>query len=198
LIPTAGADIEGADARPYISGMTLRKLARMGHPVLLRVAEPVSAPGAPEVQALIDDMLQTMADAEGIGLAAPQVYAGLRLILATEIAERGQSAAAPVRVLINPELEPVGEEMESAFEGCLSIPELRGLVPRWRSVAYRAVDREGQPVAGTADGLFARILQHEVDHLDGILFPMRMRDLRHLTFTSELQHHAQWLREEAE
>jgi peptide deformylase len=178
--------------------MTLRKLARMGHPVLLRVAEPVRDVGAPEVQALIDDMLETMADAEGIGLAAPQVYAGLRIILATEITDRSEAANAPVRVLINPELEPVDDEIESGFEGCLSIPELRGLVPRWRSVAYRAMNREGRPVEGEAHGLFARILQHEVDHLDGILFPMRMQDLRHLAFTSELQHHAQWLREEAE
>jgi peptide deformylase len=176
--------------------MTLRKIARLGHPVLLGRAAAVEDPARPEVQALIDDMVETMLDAEGIGLAAPQVHEGLRVIVACEIRERGEAAAgAPVRVLVNPELEPLGDEVESAYEGCLSIPELRGLVPRRRRVGYRGLNRHGTPVEGEAEGLFARILQHEVDHLDGVVFPMRMRDLRHLAFAGELHHLDRWLRE---
>jgi peptide deformylase len=138
-------------------------------------------------------MLETMADAGGIGLAAPQVYAGQRIILAMELADRAERGAAKVHVLVNPELTTLGEEIELGFEGCLSIPDLRGLVPRHGRVGYTALDRRGRRVAGEAHGLFARILQHEVDHLDGILYPMRMTDLRHLAFTSELPHLSAWL-----
>ena len=176
--------------------MTLRKIARLGQPVLLNRAVPVDDPGRPEIQTLVDDMLETMADAEGIGLAAPQVYVGLRVIVAMELRDRSEVATASLRVLVNPELHPLGDETEMAYEGCLSIPELRGLVPRARRVAYRGLDRNGRPVEGEAEGLFARVLQHEVDHLDGVLFPMRMRDLRHLAFTSEMRHHGRWLAEE--
>ena len=173
--------------------MTLRKIARLGHPVLLTRAEPVEDPSAADIQALIDDMLETMADAEGIGLAAPQVHAGLRVIVAMEIADRSRQAEAPVRVLINPELEPLDAAMENGFEGCHSIPGLRGMVPRHRRVAFRALDRQGREIGGEADGLFARVLQHEVDHLDGVLYPMRMIDLRHLAFTSEVRHLSSWI-----
>jgi peptide deformylase len=176
--------------------MTLRKIARLGQPVLLNRAAPVADPERADVQALIDDMLETMVDAEGIGLAAPQVYAGLRVIVACTLRDRSEAGTAPVRVLLNPELEPLGQETEMAYEGCLSIPELRGLVPRARRVGFRGLDRHGRPVDGEAEGLFARVLQHEVDHLDGVLFPMRMRDLRHLAFTSELRHLDRWLAEE--
>jgi peptide deformylase len=176
--------------------MTLRKIARLGHPVLLGKALPVEDVGEPELQTLIDDMLETMADAEGIGLAAPQVYVARRVIVAQELKDRAEAATAPARVLINPELEPLSDEMAAGYEGCLSIPELRGLVPRWRRVAYRALDREGRRIEGEAEGLFARVLQHEVDHLDGILYPMRMRDLRLLAFASELHHLEGWLRQE--
>jgi peptide deformylase len=177
--------------------MTLRKIALMGHPVLLGKAAPVGDPGRPEIQALIDDMIETMADAGGIGLAAPQVYVGLRLIVACEIKDRAEAAAGtspPVRVLVDPEIEPLpDDEDEAAYEGCLSIPKLRGLVPRHRRVGYRALDRDGRPVEGLAEGLFARVLQHEVDHLDGILYLARMPDLRHLAFESELRHLEGWL-----
>lgn len=175
--------------------MTLRKIARLGHPVLLGRAETVADPAAEDVQRLVDDMIETMADAGGIGLAAPQVYVRSRLLVACELRDRSEAATAPVRVLINLELEPLGSETEMAYEGCLSIPELRGLVPRWRRVGYRGLDRSGRPVEGEALGLFARVLQHEVDHLDGVLFPMRMRDLRHLAFTSELTHLDRWLQQ---
>ncbi|MEK0084582.1 peptide deformylase [Benzoatithermus flavus] len=173
--------------------MTLRKIARLGQPVLLTRAEPVLEVDRPELQTLIEDMLETMADADGIGLAAPQVHESVRVITALEILDRSERGSARAHVLINPELTPLGEERELAFEGCLSIPDLRGLVPRWRRVAYRALDRHGAPVAGEAEGLFARVLQHEVDHLDGILYPMRMTDLRALAFTDEVPHLSEWL-----
>lgn len=196
-LPVAGPPGAARCALPapaYMGCMTLRKIARLGHPVLLGKAAPVEDVGDPELQRLIDDMLETMADAEGIGLAAPQVYAGTRVILAQEMQDRSEAASAPVRVLINPELEPLGDEAVTGYEGCLSIPDLRGLVPRWRRVAYRALDRGGRRVEGEAEGLFARVLQHEVDHLDGVLYPMRMRDLRQLAFTSEMHHLEGWLR----
>jgi peptide deformylase len=173
--------------------MPVRKLALLGHPILLGKAAPVEDPTGGDVQDLIEDMLATMADADGIGLAAPQVHDGRRVVVAAELRDRSERAGSTVHVLINPELTPLGDGTELAFEGCLSIPDLRGLVPRHRRVAYRAVDRHGAAVAGVADGLFARVLQHEVDHLDGVLYPMRMADLRHLAFASELPHLSAWL-----
>jgi peptide deformylase len=178
--------------------MTLRKLALLGHPVLLTCAEPVVDLGHPSVQTLIDDMLATMIDADGIGLAAPQVYEPLRLIVALELQDRAERGTAVAHVLVNPELTPVGEVTELAFEGCLSIPDLRGRVPRHASVAYRALDRYGREVRGVATGLFARVLQHEVDHLDGVLYPMRMTDLRQLAFTGQLPHLSAWLEQHGE
>jgi peptide deformylase len=173
--------------------MTLRKLALLGHPVLLARAEPVADVATPAIQTLIDDMLETMADADGIGLAAPQVYESVRVIVALELQDRAERGSAVPHVLVNPELTPMGEATELAFEGCLSIPDLRGRVPRHTGIAYRALDRRGQEVSGVATGLFARVVQHEVDHLDGILYPMRMTDLRELAFTSELPRLSTWL-----
>jgi peptide deformylase len=173
--------------------MTLRKIALMGHPVLLARAEPVRNVADAEIQQLIDDMLATMADADGIGLAAPQVHESVRLVVALELPDREQREAATAHVLINPELVPLDEESEVAFEGCLSIPGLRGRVRRHARMRYRALNRHGQEVEGVADGLFARVLQHEIDHLDGILYPMRMGDLRELAFISELPHLTSWL-----
>jgi peptide deformylase len=178
--------------------MTIRAIALLGHPVLLTVAAPVVDVGAPEIQELIDDMLATMAAADGIGLAAPQVHQGLRIIVAMEIHDRSERGEGAVHVLVNPELTPVGEAIELAFEGCLSIPDLRGLVSRHSRVAFRAFDRTGAEVEGAADGLFARVLQHEVDHLDGILYPMRMTDLRQLACTSELPRLTAWLDREGD
>jgi peptide deformylase len=173
--------------------MTLRKLALLGHPILLARAAPVVDVREPAVQALIDDMLATMTDADGIGLAAPQVHESLRVIVALELQDRAEREAAVAHVLVNPELTPLGEATELAFEGCLSIPDLRGRVPRHAAVAYRALDRHGRTVSGTASGLFARVLQHELDHLDGILYPMRRTDLRELAFASQLPHLTAWL-----
>jgi peptide deformylase len=168
--------------------MALLKIARMGHPVLLRTALPVEDPGSEEMRRLIADMAETMADAEGIGLAAPQVYRPLRLILFLDIEEREDAPGRPPIALINPVVEPLGAAIETALEGCLSIPGLRGLVPRHARIGYRGMTPEGKLVEREASGLQARILQHEGDHLDGILYPMRMDDLRHLSFESELRH----------
>jgi peptide deformylase len=159
--------------------MALLKIARMGHPVLLRQADPVTDPTTPEIRRLIADMAETMADANGIGLAAPQVHVPLRLF----VWRNGPSA---VSALVNPELEPLGEEEESAWEGCLSIPGLRGCVRRPRRIRFRGLDAEGRPVEGEAEGLAARVMQHETDHLDGVLYPMRMEDLSLFGFTEEL------------
>lgn len=168
--------------------MALRKIARLGQPVLLRRAREIDDTDDPELRRLIVDMSETLVDARGLGLAAPQVYASMRVVLVRRLREEGGvDFDLPPRVLINPELETVDDEVESAFEGCLSIPDLRGLVPRARRVGWRATDLDGRRLEGEAEGLFARILQHEVDHLDGILYPMRMHDLRMLAFDGELQ-----------
>ncbi|MBX6746546.1 MAG: peptide deformylase [Acetobacteraceae bacterium] len=158
--------------------MAILKIARMGHPVLLREAEPVADPTTPEIRRLIADMVETMQDAQGIGLAAPQVHVPLRLF----VWRNGPGASA----MINPVLEPLGEEEESAWEGCLSIPGLRGCVTRPKRIRFRGLDAEGRPVEGEAEGLTARVMQHETDHLDGILYPMRMDDLTLFGFTEEL------------
>ncbi len=158
--------------------MAILKIARMGHPVLLREAEAVDDPAHPEIRRLIADMAETMLDAAGIGLAAPQVHVPLRLFV-----WRDQTG---VSTLVNPQLTPVGEETETAWEGCLSIPGLRGSVPRPRRIHYRGLDAEGRPVEGEVEGITARVMQHETDHLDGILYPMRMEDFSLFGFTDEL------------
>ena len=158
--------------------MAILKIARMGHPVLLREAEPVADPASPEIRRLVADMAETMQDASGLGLAAPQVHVPLRLFVWRD--------PAGVSVLVNPELEPIGEEVESAWEGCLSIPGLRGCVTRPKRIRFRGLDAEGNPVSGEAEGLTARVMQHETDHLDGIMYPMRMQDLSLFGFTEEL------------
>lgn len=171
--------------------MSILKIARMGHPVLLQPAEAAatgSIAGDAELQRLIDDMIETLADAGGVGLAAPQVFAGRRVILAMAPPERdADEGAAPMTVLINPELELIGAESpQMGWEGCLSIPGLRGAVPRAPEARFRGYGRDGAPVEGHAKGFFARVLQHEVDHLDGVLYPMRMRDFRYFGFDEEL------------
>jgi peptide deformylase len=159
--------------------MAILKIARLGHPVLLRRADPVQDPTDPELRRLVADMAETMQDAGGIGLAAPQVHVPLRLFV-------WRGGAGNVIALFNPEITPVGEEMEEAWEGCLSIPGLRGAVTRPARVRFRGLDMEGREVEGEAAGLAARVLQHENDHLDGVLYPMRMQDLSKLGFNEEL------------
>ena len=170
--------------------MAILKIARMGHPVLLRRADPVPDPAAPEIRRLVADMFETMEDAMGAGLAAPQVYVPLRLFVFRVAAGRATDAPddRPVgnTVVINPEVEPVGEERVMRWEGCLSIPGLRAAVPRWARVRYRGVDCDGQAVEAEVGGFHAGVVQHEQDHLDGILYPMRMQDFSQFGFTEEL------------
>ncbi|MBV9046112.1 MAG: peptide deformylase [Alphaproteobacteria bacterium] len=179
--------------------MAILKIAKMGHPVLGQKAEAVANPGAPEIRRLVSDMVETMIDANGAGLAAPQVHVPLRVVVfqAPEgRADPGLSEAerfdhtAPLTVLINPEIEIVTREMEGGWEGCLSVPGLRGFVERPFHIRYRGYDLEGRPVARTAKGFHARVVQHECDHLDGILYPTRMNDLGKLIFESEAKHWA--------
>ena len=170
--------------------MTILKIARMGHPVLLEKAAPVTDIAA--VQGLIRDMRDTLVDSGGIGLAAPQVHESQRVILVSVPDHRreGDEPAMQITALINPELEPIGEEKVTGWEGCLSIPGLRGAVPRWSAVGFRALNAQGQPFEGEATGMMARVLQHEVDHLDGILYTMRMDDLTKIGFDEEIARYA--------
>ena len=170
--------------------MSILKIARMGHPVLLQRCEPVSDPGAPEIRRLVRDMIETMEDAYGAGLAAPQVHVPLRLFVFRVPAERssgdpGDEASAP-RVVINPQLELLSEERVLRWEGCLSIPGLRAAVPRAPRIRYSGVDCDSAPVGGEALGFHAGVVQHEYDHLDGVLYPMRMKDFSLFGFTEEL------------
>jgi peptide deformylase len=170
--------------------MALLKIARMGHPVLLRPATAIQDPTAEGVRRLIGHMQETLRDADGIGLAAPQVYHSLRLILFLDAEGREQVPGRAPIALINPEIEPFDENLEVGLEGCLSIPGIRGLVPRPARIGYRGLTPEGRTIEREAQGLHARVVQHEVDHLNGVLFPMRMPDLRQLAFESELRHFA--------
>jgi peptide deformylase len=170
--------------------MAILKIARMGHPVLLQRCEPVPDPGAPEIRRLVADMMDTMEDAPGVGLAAPQVYAPLRLFVFRVPGERREDDPDDLplgnTVLINPELELLSEDRVLNWEGCLSIPGLRAGVPRSPRVRYRGVDCDGNVVEREASGFHARIVQHEYDHLDGILYTMRMTDFRLFGFNEEL------------
>ena len=168
--------------------MAILKIARMGHPVLVRRAQPIEDPSAEQVRRLVADMAETIVDAEGIGLAAPQVHRSVRLILFLDADDRAEVQGRRPLALINPEIERLDDALEPGWEGCLSIPGLRGVVPRYARIGYRGLTLEGRAIEREAQGLHARVVQHEVDHLDGILYPMRMPDLRQLTFETELKH----------
>jgi peptide deformylase len=168
--------------------MAILKIARMGHPVLIQRAQPIADPSAEPIRRLVADMMETMSDAEGIGLAAPQVHRSLRLILFLDAADRAEAQGRRPRALINPEIEPLDDTPVLDWEGCLSIPGLRGVVPRYARIGYRGLTPDGRAIEREAEGLHARVVQHEVDHLDGILYPMRMPDLRQLTFETELKY----------
>ena len=169
--------------------MSILKVARMGHPVLRAKARPLDKAdlkGA-VVQQLIDDMIETMVEYHGVGLAAPQVHQGLRIFVASlnvDEDEDGDSDAAPI-ALINPEITVVGSDVVEEWEGCLSIPDVRGRVPRARELRLRALDRNGGRLELVAHDFPARVIQHETDHLDGVLFFDRMRSLETLTFLDE-------------
>ncbi len=186
--------------------MAILKIARMGHPVLSRRAEEIVDPLVPEVQRLVPHMLETMDDADGLGLAAPQIYVPKRLVIFAIPGERAAEYArgeagtgegaepgeaeddVPFTVLINPVIEPLDDEMELGWEGCLSVPGLRGRVPRYLRIRYGGLSLDGTPIEHTAEGMHARVVQHECDHLDGILYPQRMTDLSELVFETELKH----------
>jgi peptide deformylase len=160
----------------------------MGDPRLLEIAEPVAAFGTRELESLLGDMRDTMQDLNGAGLAAPQIGVGLRVVIfGIEANPRYPDAEqVPFTVLINPELTALGEEMEEGWEGCLSVPGMRGLVPRYRHLRYTGLDAAGRPIDRTVTDFHARVVQHEVDHLDGILYPRRIRDLSQFGFTEAL------------
>lgn len=168
--------------------MAVREILKMGDPRLLRVAQPVREFGTPALRELVADMLDTMKAANGAGLAAPQIGVDLRLVIfGFERNERYPEAPpVPMTVLINPEITPQSELLEEGWEGCLSVPGLRGVVPRHASIRYRGFDLEGQPIDRLAEGFHARVVQHECDHLDGLLYPMRVRDFSRFGFTSVL------------
>ena len=175
--------------------MAILKVARMGHPVLRAKAGPVppSQIRSAGVQRLIDDMFETMREYSGIGLAAPQVHQSVRLFVAglrplkenEKIEALNDDGNMPFIVVINPEITAIGEAVEEGWEGCLSIPDIRGLVPRPTNIRVSAYDRNGERVTFTASGLPARVIQHETDHLDGVLFFDRMPTLQSLAFMEE-------------
>ena len=160
----------------------------MGDPRLLQVAAPVEDYAAPELAALLADLRETMAHMDGAGLAAPQIGVSLRVVIFGFTANPRYPEASPVPYteLINPVLTPLSDEEEEAWEGCLSLPGLRGKVPRYKSLRYSGFDAQGQPIAREVEGFHARVVQHECDHLQGILYPMRMRDFRHFGYTDLL------------
>ena len=168
--------------------MTVREILKMGDPRLLRVAQPVLEFGSAELQALVADMQDTMVAANGAGLAAPQIGVDLQLVIfGFQRNERYPEAPPlPLTVLLNPQITPLSDEEVDGWEGCLSVPGLRGQVPRWARIRYTGFDLQGQAIEREADGFHARVVQHECDHLIGRLYPTRMRDLRQLGFTSVL------------
>jgi len=172
--------------------MSILKVARIGHPVLRSPAKPVpkAAFKDPLFQKLVDDMRETMYEYEGVGLAAPQVHEGLRLAVIEVAADEERSKAeVAFVVLVNPVITPLGEEKANGWEGCLSIPDLRGVVPRFKRVKLEALDRDGKPYSLEAQNFFARVIQHECDHLDGFVYPDRMQGMRSLTFIKEFEDH---------
>ena len=189
--------------------MAILKIARIGHPVLNRTADRGEDPTAPEIHRLIADMVDTLADAGGIGLAAPQVHMPKRVVIfaisesrardesekTREAAEQegeeedgkaGAVEAVPMTVLINPEIDALGEDMATGVEGCLSLPDMIGMVPRYRHIRYKAQAPDGSDFEREVSGFHARVVQHECDHLDGILYPMRMEDLTTLGYADEM------------
>ncbi|MFQ5456964.1 MAG: peptide deformylase [Myxococcota bacterium] len=175
--------------------MAVLKVAQLGHPVLRELSSPVPAERirTPEFQRFIDDMIETMREYDGVGLAAPQVHVSSRVAtIEVEANQRYPSAPeVPLLVIINPEITPAGDEEEDDWEGCLSVPGMRGKVPRLASLELSALDRDANPIKFSAQGFFARVIQHEVDHLDGRVYLDRMRDLTTLTHLQEFARY--WL-----
>ena len=168
--------------------MTVHTILRMGDPRLLDVAKPVDDVDAPEIRELIRDMFDTMQSAGGVGLAAPQIGVGLQVVIfGFEKSERYPDAPpVPQTILINPVITPLSDQEELGWEGCLSVPGLRGEVPRYKRIRYQGIDEQGNVIDRMAEGFHARVVQHECDHLVGMLYPMRMRDMSRFGFTDEL------------
>ena len=168
--------------------MPIRPVLRMGHPLLLQQAQAVEAFDTPELHALIADMQDTMQAKTGAGIAAPQIGVSLQVVIfGVESTPRYPDApSVPFTVLVNPVVEPLGDEMEDGWEGCLSVPGMRGVVPRYSRVHYRGRDQFGNDIDRRVDGFHARVVQHECDHLQGILYPMRIANLKLFGFNAEL------------
>ncbi|MCU0868581.1 MAG: peptide deformylase [Burkholderiales bacterium] len=168
--------------------MAVREVIRMGDPRLLRVAKPVEAFGTPQLRALVADLLDTMQAMNGAGIAAPQIAVDQRVVIFGGFRSPRYPDAEdiPFTVLCNPVLVPIGDAREDGWEGCLSVPGMRGVVSRWHRLRYTGFDPDGRPIDRTVDGFHARVVQHECDHLDGVLYPMRITDLRQFGFADVL------------
>ena len=168
--------------------MTVRTILKMGDPRLLAIARPVERFATAELRALVADMFETMHAANGAGLAAPQIGVDLQLVIFGFASNERYPEAPPVpeTILVNPTIEPIGSDEEEGWEGCLSVPGLRGIVPRFARIRYRGFDLDGRPIEREAEGFHARVVQHECDHLVGKLYPMRIRDFSRFGFTSVL------------
>jgi peptide deformylase len=169
--------------------MAVHPILKMGDERLLRVAKPIAEFDTPELHRLVADMFETMAAANGAGLAAPQIGVDLQLVIFGTDAPNPRYPDAPLvprTVLLNPQITPLSDEEEEGWEGCLSVPGLRGVVPRWKSIRYTGFDLFGDPIDRTVDGFHARVVQHECDHLVGKLYPMRVRDFTKFGFTEVL------------
>jgi peptide deformylase len=174
---------------PKAAVMTVREILKMGDPRLLRVAQPVTHFDTDEIHLLVSDMFDTMRAVNGAGLAAPQIAVDLKLVIFGTDAVNPRYPDAPLvprTVLLNPVITPIGDEEEEGWEGCLSVPGLRGVVPRWSRIRYTGFDQYGDPIDRTVDGFHARVVQHECDHLIGKLYPMRVRDFSKFGFTEVL------------
>ena len=169
--------------------MAIHPILKMGDPRLLRVAQPVNAFDTPELHRLVADMQETMEAVNGAGLAAPQIGVDLQLVIFGSGLPNPRYPGAPVvprTVLINPVITPLGDEEEEGWEGCLSVPGLRGVVPRWQRIRYQGFAPDGSAIHREAEGFHARVVQHECDHLQGVLYPMRVRDFSRFGFTEVL------------
>jgi peptide deformylase len=166
----------------------IREVLRMGDPRLLEKSRPVQVFDTPDLHELVRDMRDTMAHLNGAGLAAPQIAVPLRVVIfgVARNPRYPDAEEVPDTVLINPEVTPIGDELEEAWEGCLSVPGMRGVVPRVKQVRYRGFDEAGRPIDRSVEGFHARVVQHECDHLDGILYPMRIRDMSMFGFVDVL------------
>lgn len=168
--------------------MTIQKILKMGDARLLEPSQPVKHSELSEIKALVDDMIDTMNAADGAGIAAPQIGIQKRVVIfGVESNPRYPNAErVPFTVLINPEIEYLDDDKEDGWEGCLSVPGMRGLVPRYKYIRYRALNLDGEEIVRFASGFHARVVQHECDHLDGILYPMRIEDMAYFGFEKEL------------